>query len=126
LDDVEDKINDAARATDRLYGADRIKKMKETNALLQNEIELTKKKREEAEAYLQDDKSDLVKTAKEAGVEFTFDEAGNISNYEEVMTALWEYQDKAIVSANKGGVTDKEQENLDKIQETIDKIKEKA
>jgi len=108
-------MDEASKAADRLYGADRINKMKEVNALLKNEIELNKQKRAEAETHKENDKSNLQKAIGEFGLEFEFDEAGNITNYDEIMSAVWEYQNSEIEKANKGGVNEKEQKHLDDI-----------
>jgi tellurite resistance protein len=52
------------------------------------------------------------------GLEFEIDEDGLISNYDEVMTKLYEKLNNAITSANADGNADEdEQEKIDKIQE---------
>ena len=126
LDNNTEAMNKASRAADRLYGKDRLAKMKEVNSLLQKEIDLTKKKREEAEAYLEEDRTALEEKLKEAGIKFKFDPAtGDVLNYTEEMTKLYEELDAKIQSANKdGNATDKEQEEIDAIQEKIDAVKD--
>ena len=49
--------------------------------MLQDEIGLLNKKAEEAKKYLALDKQELLLAAKKAGVNFQFDEDGDISNY---------------------------------------------
>ena len=125
LDDVAESMDDASKAADRLWGAARIKQMQKANNLLKKEIDLTRQKKQEAENYLAIDKKALQTAAKEGGVSFKFDANGNISNYTEQMTKLYNQLNSAIQSANKdGNATDAEQEKIDKIQEKIDKIKE--
>lgn len=125
LDDVAESMDDASKAADRLWGDARIKQMQRANNLLKKEIDLTRQKKQEAENYLAIDKKALQAAAKEGGVSFKFDANGNISNYTEQMTKLYNQLNSAIQSANKdGNATDAEQEKIDKIQEKIDKIKE--
>lgn len=125
LDDNADAMERASRAADRLYGKDRLDKMRQANDLLKKELDLTKQKRKEAEKYLEIDKDELNKAASEAGISFTYDDKGNISNYEEAMTQLYEELDSAINKANADGNADeKEQEAIDAIQTKIDNVKD--
>lgn len=125
LDDNADAMDKASRAADRLYGRDRLAKMREANKLLQKEIDLTKQKRKEAEQYLKEDKEALKAAADEAGVNLTFDDKGNISNYTEEMSKLYKQLDDEITKANKDGNADEdEQENIDAIQTKIDALKD--
>ena len=126
LDNNAKAMEDASRAADRLYGKDRLSKMREANKLLQKEIDLTKQKRKEAEAYLKEDRAELEKKMAEAGINFTFDAiTGDITNYTEEMTKLYEQLDAKIQSANKdGNASEKEQEEIDAIQEKIDAVKD--
>ena len=125
LDDIADAMEDASKAADRLYGADRLKQMQKVNDLLEDEIALTKEKKKEAEKYLAEDKKNLIKVGKENGVSFTFDDKGNISNYESQMTKLYEELDAAIEKANADGNADEdEQEAIQKIQDKIDAVTE--
>ena len=125
IDDNADAMNKASRAADRLYGSDRLAKMREVNKLLQKEIDLTKKKRQEAEKYLIEDKKALEDAAKEAGVNFNFDNSGNISNYTEEMSKLFTQLDNAINMANADGNADEnEQKTIDDIQAKIDALKD--
>lgn len=125
LDDIADKMDDASKAADRLWGAARIKEMKKVNSLLEDEIELTKAKKEEAEDYLALDKKELVSLGKKSGLTFTFDKSGNISNYDEQMTKLYNELNDAITAANKDGdADDDEQDKIDAIQDRVDAITE--
>ena len=124
LDDITDAFDDASKAADRLYGIDKLKKMKETNNLLQKEIGLLKEKRAEAEGYLETDFNELQSViGEEFGLSFTKDEAGNLSNYDEVMGEL--YRQLNEMETQYGSEWDEtEQENIDTLKEKIDKVKE--
>ena len=125
IDDLTDKMNDASKAANRLYGKGRLDMMKKNNELLQQEIELTKKKKEEALKYLDEDRQAMFDAAKEAGVMLNVDSSGLITNYTEAMTELYNDLKDATDQANKDGeVSDAEQEKLDLIQERIDNLKD--
>jgi hypothetical protein len=81
-------MEDASLAAEGLWGAARIKKMREVQAEMGKELKLLHQKKAEAEAYLAQDKKWLEEVAAENGVTFTFD-GNNISNYEEVMNGLY-------------------------------------
>lgn len=125
IEDNSQAMDKASKAADRLYGEARLKKMREVNGLIQQEISLNKQKREEALKYLATDKADLQDAAKAAGVSFTFDEDGDITNYTDQMTKLWEELHAAQVAANADGNADEdEQEAIQKIQDKIDAVSE--
>jgi hypothetical protein len=90
--EVNDQLNDsskaldkASKAADRLYGADRLKAMDKVNKALETEIKNLKIKKKEAEEYLAIDKKALEEAAADMnlGINFEYDEKGNIINYEE-------------------------------------------
>lgn len=124
--DLNTKAMDrASKAADRLYGADRLKKMDEVNKRLQTEISLQQRKAKEAEAYLAQDKQSLLDAASAAGVSLAFDKDGTISNYTAVMNGLWNQLNNEITAANAdGNADDTEQARIDAIQEKIDNLKE--
>lgn len=95
--EIDDSIHDLTRAldkgnkaADRMWGKSRISAMKANNKMLQDEIGLLNKKAEEAKKYLALDKQALLLAAKKAGVNFQFDEDGDISNYTQEMTRLYD------------------------------------
>ena len=90
LDDIRDAAEKAAGAMDRLYGADRIKAMKDQNKYLEEEVDALKEKRKQAEQYLKEDTEALKKVATEAGVRLEIDGMGNVTNYTEQMTRLYD------------------------------------
>ena len=123
LDDITDAYTDASKAADRLYGIDKLKKMKETNNLLQREIGLLKEKRVETEGYLKTDFDNLQSiVGQEFGLSFTRDANGNLSNYDDVMGEL--YRQLHQMETAYGSEWDKkEQENIEILKEKIDKVK---
>jgi len=87
-------------------------------------VDLNAEKIEEAKEYLNLDKQALQNLAAEAGVTFTFDDNGNISNYEEIMKALEQYDNNYWEQANAdGNWTEIEETRYERIGEVIDKIK---
>lgn len=124
--DLNTKAMDrASKAADRLYGADRLKKMDEVNKRLQTEISLQQRKAKEAEAYLAQDKQSLLNAASAAGISLAFDKDGTISNYTAVMNGLWNQLNNEITAANAdGNADDTEQARIDAIQEKIDNLKD--
>ena len=125
LDDVARATNKASKAADRLYGKSRIDAMKQANASLQQEISLLKQKKSEAESYLDIDRQALDAAASAAGVSFSYDSEGNISNYTSQMQALLNQYNALVDQVNADGdVSDEEQEQLDTLSDLIDKLKE--
>lgn len=95
IQNLTDAYDAASKAADRLYGKDRLSLMKENNKLVLKEIELLKKKKTEAYRYLGDqyqvgsDRYNLDKAAENLGIKFIINEAGDISNYTEEMTKVY-------------------------------------
>lgn len=87
IDDMTDALNDASDAADRLYGKDRIAAMEQQRDLMAQQQELLKQYRSEIEAYLAKDKAALENN--KYGIHFTFDADGDITNYTQVMTDLY-------------------------------------
>ena len=122
ISDTKKAMEDAQRAAEGLWGAARIKKMREVQAEMGKELQLLRQKKAEAEAYLKQDKKWLEEVAAENGVQFTFD-GNNISNYEEIMNGLYQELRQAEIAAGPT-VEEEEQERIDAIQERIDAITE--
>jgi hypothetical protein len=78
------------KEVDRLYGKSRINAIEKANELLKKETELLKDKLQEAKSYLSIDKQTLQNTANKAGVSFTFNDDGSISNYTEQLSKLYD------------------------------------
>lgn len=133
--EVTDSINDTTRAldkanksADRLWGKAHLDAMAKSNKLTLKEVDLLKQKQKEAQAYLKTDKATLQQAAKKAGVTFTFDEDGDISNYTDQMTKLYNQlaaaQDKANSFSTKDAQDAYKEATLDPIQEKIDDLKD--
>ena len=123
LDDITDAADDASKAMDRLYGKARVDKMREVNKLLLNEVDLLEQKKNEAAEYLDKDKKALQDSVSGFDMSFTFDEKGNISNYQTIMDDL--YKQLSDMETGYGDEWDEsEQEDIDNLKEKIDKVKE--
>ena len=126
LDDVAKKYDAASKAADRLYGPAKLAMMEKMNEVLEEEKDLLEQKRKMAvETYLPQDRQALNQAASAAGIQFKYDDKGNISNYTEQMTRLYNELNGAINSANAdGNVTDLEQERIDAIQKKVDAVQD--
>ena len=125
LDDVQNAFENASKAADRLYGQARINQMQEMNKILANEVDLLKQKRDEAENYRALDQEELNRVAKEnIGLEFQFDQAGNIINYDEIMGSVWQDYDKYYERVKSNGFSESEEERLDDYTQAINNTKE--
>lgn len=130
LDDLTDSLNDANKMEDRLWGQSRIDNIKQQNELLQKQISLLKDKVAAAKNYLAIDKATLDQAAKNAGVNFVYDEAGNLTNYTQQMEILYAKLRAAqdVWNADYVNRTDEEQQKyeeniLQPIQDKIDELK---
>lgn len=133
--EITDSINDTTRAldkanksADRLWGKAHLDAMAKSNKLTLKEIDLLKQKQKEAQAYLKTDKATLQQAAKKAGITFTFDEDGDISNYTDQMTKLYNQlvaaQNKANSFSTKDAQDAYKEATLDPIQEKINELKD--
>jgi predicted ribosome quality control (RQC) complex YloA/Tae2 family protein len=125
LADSSASMDKASAAADRLWGPSRVNAMKAVNDALKNNIELLKQKQTEAKGHLIDDTSNLqnVLTKEGTGIQASFDANGNISNYDAIMTGLYNELHDAETSA--GDEWDEnEQKKIEAIQDRIDKVKE--
>lgn len=133
--EITDSINDTIRAldkanksADRLWGKAHLDAMAKSNKLTLKEVDLLKQKQKEAQAYLKTDKATLQQAAKKAGITFTFDEDGDISNYTDQMTKLYNQlvaaQDKANSFSTKDAQDAYKEATLDPIQKKIDELKD--
>lgn len=100
LDDISDTLDDIAKASDRAFGANRLKLLdQEADAYLRQK-EALEEKAEVAAKYYEQDKKALVDKAKSYGINFNFDDKGNISNYTTEMTKLYNELHAAEVKYN--------------------------
>lgn len=133
--EITDSINDTTRAldkanksADRLWGKAHLDAMAKSNKLALKEIDLLKQKQKEAQVYLKTDKATLQQAAEKAGITFTFDEDGDISNYTDQMTKLYNQliaaQNKANSFSTKEAQDAYKEATLDPIQKKIDELKD--
>ena len=123
IDDTQKKMDDASKAADRLWGPARLAQMQKVNKALKEEIGHLKEKKKEADKYLQEDKNALISAASDAGVSFSFDETGNIANYEEQMTNLHNARE-ALLDSFGEKISESEQEKLDAFDKKADALKD--
>ena len=123
LDDTRKKMDDASKAADRLWGPSRLAQMRKVNNALKEEIGYLKDKKKEADKYLQEDKNALDSAASAAGVSFTYDANGNISNYEQQMTNLYNARE-ALLDSFGEKISESEQEKLDAFDAKADALKD--
>ena len=90
LDDLSDEYEKASRSADRLWGDHRLDALREQNELIKEQQELLAEKQRQAEKYMQQDKAALQKAAAEVGLAFSFDDKGNITNYTDQMSVLYD------------------------------------
>lgn len=130
LDDMARKLDKVTKAADRAYGKDRIAKLRQANGLLKEEIGLLEQKRDEANKNLKQDRKDLNSAASAAGVSFTYDKQGNISNYEGQMSSLYARLKAAEAGASPSNFTDKESQdayieaNVEPLKKLIEELEE--
>ena len=89
LDDLSHAYDKATKAADRLWGDERLDALREQNDLIKEQQKLLAEKQKQAEKYMQQDRIALQQAAAEVGLAFSFDENGNITNYTDQMTALY-------------------------------------
>ena len=123
IDDAQKKMDDASKAADRLWGPSRLAQMRKVNSALKEEIGHLKDKRKEAEEYLKQDKADLNSAASDLGISFSYDNNGNISNYEAQMNSLYEAREAMLDSFGEQ-MSESEQEKLDAFDKKVDALKD--
>ena len=89
LDDLSDEYDRASKSADRLWGEHRLDALREQNALIEEQQELLAEKQRQAERYMKQDQVALQQAAAAAGLAFSFDDKGNITNYTDQMTVLY-------------------------------------
>ena len=134
---VADTMEDAAKAADHLWGANRIRQMERVRNLLHQELDLQKQYRDEIKANLKADKAELLAymttTGEDGlgdlGLQFNIDETtGFITNYTEVMTALHTKLNEYETHYNSLATADEQsayaESTLEPFREKIDWIKD--
>lgn len=125
LEDMTDALDDASKAADRLYGKDRIAAMEKQRDLMIQQQKLLKQQRSEIETYLAKDKAALENN--EYGIHFTFDADGDITNYTQIMTDLWNQLHAAEQTYNSFATKEEQdayqESTLDPLNKKIEEIK---
>lgn len=133
---VSDKMSDASKEADKLWGPNRLKAMAQVRSALSEEIGLQQQYKQEIIDNLAIDKkamTDYMSALGEDGLgdfglQFTFDENGFITNYTEVMTSL--HTELNRLETEKNGLATKEEQSaydestLAPFKEKVEKIKE--
>lgn len=136
IDNVTDALTRAERATDRLWGKDKLNAMREENKILEKQRQLLLDKAKQAEDYAKQDAADLRKVADDIGVSVVIDQnTGDITNIEDVESTLHERlsaaeaeynakvdaYNKAVEKAKADGeVSDEENTTLEKMKDALD------
>ena len=122
LDDIEDSLKKVNKQMDRLYGPSRLKAMDEEIKLLEDKGKVLEQQYKDNQKYIEEDKQALLKSAKEAGISLQIDEKGNIINYTEELSYLYELLAQAEEKQDKMST----KEEQDSYQENvIDPLKDK-
>ena len=91
IDNVTDALTRAERATERLWGKDKLDAMRQENKILAEQYKLLQQKAQEAEDYAKQDYNDLMDVADEIGVSVVVDtNTGDITNIEDVEKTLYD------------------------------------
>lgn len=91
IDNVTDALTRAERATERLWGKDKLDAMRQENKILAEQYKLLQQKAQEAEDYAKQDYNDLMDVADEIGVSVVVDtDTGDITNIEDVEKTLYD------------------------------------
>lgn len=89
LDDISDALDRVSKSADRAFGANRLKQLRSERDLYVQQKEALEDKLAVADQYYELDKKALTDKASSYGVNFTFDDMGNITNYTSEMTKLY-------------------------------------
>ena len=128
LDDIEKELEDINKQNDRAFGLIRLKQMDKEQASLLKQKKALEDKAKAAKDYLKIDKEALQQAAKKHGLNFKFDDEGNISNYSTELTKLYDQLHAAEVKMN--GMSTKEAQDefkestITPIEDKIEEIKD--
>ena len=128
LDENTRALDKANKKADQLYGPGRIKWLQKANELIKEQNTLLKQQQTEAKKNLMNDKKDLNAAAKAAGLDFSYDNSGNITNYTTEMEKLFNELAQAENKINSFSTKDQQdkfkESTLQPIQDKIDALKE--
>jgi hypothetical protein len=115
-------MNKNTTLAEGLWGNKRLAKLKENIGLMEQENKQLLKKYELSKKYLDEDKTALETAAANAGLSFTFNSDGNISNYTAQMTELYNRRE-ALLDSFGDTMTEGEQERLAEFDKLVDELK---
>ena len=129
--EINDKLEETNRLleknnveADALWGAKRIAALKNGVKLLEQENKQLKEKYELSKTYLKEDVDALHQAAADAGISFTIDDvSGNIINYTDAMTQLFNERERLLDSFG-STMSESEEERLTAFDDKIEKVKE--
>lgn len=125
IERMEDALNDAADAADRLYGKDRISAMERERDLMVQHRDLLQQQRQEIQAYLTSDKAALQNN--EYGVNFLFNADGDITNWTAIQRSLYDELHAAEQKYNSFATKDEQEafqeSTLDPLNKKIEDLK---
>lgn len=125
IEDLTEALDDATKASDRLFGKDKLTAMEKEKKLIEEQIDLYKKKQIEILNNLHIDKMALINN--EYKIPFKFDANNNIINYTEEFTKLYNELHQAEVKYNSLATAEAQSEyqksTIDLINEKIDQLK---
>ena len=120
LDDLQELLDDSARAADRLYGEARIKQMEKNASLLQQEIDLLQQKKTAQDDIIAKEKQQL---DEKTGGYIKYDEYGRITNYDSYINAREDQIREYEAALQEGGLSETEatllQDEIDLLNEQI-------
>ena len=90
LDDTREEADKLRNSLDNLWGDDLAEAAERLIELEERERSLLEQKANEAREHLEEDKKALKEAAKDLDITFTFDAKGNITDYTEEMTELYQ------------------------------------
>ena len=109
---------------DSLWGPKRIAVLKNSVKLLEQENKQLEEKYDLSKQYLKEDADALARAATEAGIAFTIDDAtGNILNYTDAMTQLFNEREKLLDSFG-STMSESEEKKLQALDDKIEKVKD--
>ena len=127
LDDIAETLEDINKESDRLYGTKRLKQMDNEQYALLAQKKALEGKAAAARDYLKTDKEALKNAGEKYGLNFDFDDLGNIKNYTTEMTKLYDElhaaEEKMDKMSTKEAQDEFQESTIQPIQDKIDELK---
>lgn len=116
------QMNKTTIAADGLWGSKRIAMLKKNIDLMKQECKQLEEKHKLSIKYLNEDRNALEQAASEAGISFSFDDNGTITNYTSKMTALFNKRE-ALLKSFGDTMDEDEEERLKELDDKIEAVK---